>query len=360
MAYTAPPLLAGDVFELARRVSLALDRELAAIERPEDRMACLARHWREVTSLGWAATLVPEENGGVGGTLADLAALADGAGRAAFALPLASCFAVVPSLLRAAGARSQAALMALAEGRMHIVPLLPPPPPRAETPRLKDGRLQGSLGGIEAPPDPTHLLVACDDALLLVPTDAAGVTLTPFQRIDGRLTFDITLSLPVNDAMMLARGPAVPTAVARARDLGALLTCVEAASAMAAVVEETIAYLLARTQFGTTLSTFQALRHRVAEMYLATMNLRALITPMLREDAEPPWQDIAFAKLRLGEAGRFVAHAAIQLHGGMGQTEEMPAIRLARRILMAEFEYGDRTWHATRLLAARETEPAHA
>lgn len=360
MSYTAPPLLAGDAFELARRVSLALDTELAAAERPEDRMACLSRHWQEVTALGWAATLVPEEAGGVGGALADLAALADGAGRAAFALPLASSFAVAPCLLRAAGARGEAALAALAEGTMHIVPLLPPVAPGADAPHLEADRLEGSLAGIEAPPAPTHLLVPCEDALVLVPAEERGVTLTPFQRIDGRLTFDISLHLQVTEEMMLARGPAVPEAVARARDLGALLTCVEAVSAMAAIVEQTITYLLDRKQFGTTLSTFQALRHRVAEMYLATMNLRALITPMLREDADPSWQDIAFAKLRLGEAGRLVAHGTIQLHGGMGQTEEMPAIRLARRVLMAEFEYGDRSWQASRLLAAREAEMAHA
>ena len=358
MAYAAPPLLAGDAFDIARRVSLVLDRELAAIAAPEERMACLTRHWQEVTSLGWAATLVPEEVGGAGGALSDLAALADGAGRAAFALPLASSFAVAPTLLAAAGQRGQASLSALAEGRLHIVPVLPSSGPDA--PRLEGDRLEGAVGGIEAPPCPTHLLLALDDVMLLIPVDVPGVILTPYQRIDGRLTFDIALSTPVTEEMVLARSVAVTAAVARARDLGALLTCVEAASAMAAVVEETIAYLLARSQFGATLSTFQVLRHRVAEMYLATMNLRALITPLLREGADPSWQEIAFAKLRLGEAGRFVAHAAIQLHGGMGQTEEMPAIRLARRILMAEFEYGDRTWHAARLLAAREAESAYA
>ena len=67
--------------------------------------------------------------------------------------------------------------------------------------------------------------------------------------------------------------------------------------------------------------------------------------------AEPSaWRDIAFAKLRLGEGGRFIAQATIQCHGGMGMTEGLQAIRLARRIMMAEFEFGDRSFHAQRLL----------
>ena len=110
-----------------------------------------------------------------------------------------------------------------------------------------------------------------------------------------------------------------------------------------------VRYLLQRQRFGVTLATFQALRHRVAEMYGAYRNLGGLVQAALQE---PDWRNIAFAKLRLGEAGRFVAEQAIQVHGGMGITEELPATRLARRILMAEVEWGERHWEAARLVAA--------
>ena len=67
---------------------------------------------------------------------------------------------------------------------------------------------------------------------------------------------------------------------------------------------------------------------------------------------EPGWRNVAFAKLRLGDAGRFVAEQAIQVHGGMGMSEGLAATRLTRRILMADFERGDRHWQAARLAAA--------
>ena len=153
---------------------------------------------------------------------------------------------------------------------------------------------------------------------------------------------------------ILARGDEVLRRAEEAHDLGALLTCIEGVSAMGAIIEQTIEYLSNRVQFGVPLSSFQALQHRVAEMYVEYENLRGLVGQALRTAStatRPPWRDIAFAKLRLGEAGRFVAQEAIQCHGGMGMTEALPAIRLARRVMMAEFEYGDRTFHAKRLLA---------
>ena len=84
-------------------------------------------------------------------------------------------------------------------------------------------------------------------------------------------------------------------------------------------------------------------------MYVAYGDLEGLVQTALQQ---PDSRNIAFAKLRLGEAGRFVAEQAIKVHGGMGMTEKMPATRLARRILMAEFEWGDRHWQAARLSEA--------
>jgi alkylation response protein AidB-like acyl-CoA dehydrogenase len=260
----------------------------------------------------------------------------------------------VPMLLRAV---EDAALpAAVATGRMRPCPALEP---GAVTARAEgEGwRLEGSLLGLELVPEPTHYLLACpveaaEPGLFLLPADAPGLAATRHLRIDGRLSADLVLHSP---ARLLARGEPVQRAVVAARDLGAFLTCVEAVSAMGALIEQTIAYLSARVQFGSALASFQALRHRVAEMHVAAENTRGLVAQLLREAGTAPalpWREVSFAKLRLGEAGRFVAEAAIQLHGGMGMTEALPASRLARRIMLAEFEYGDRNWHAARLLEA--------
>ena len=364
MPFIAKPLVGGDAFDMAQRIGLEADRELANLADPAEQAACLRRYWDFVAELGWMATAIPEEAGGAGGDLADLAALAGGAGRGGLALPVALACAVVPGLLAIAGQDRQAILVDTALGRARICAILPGAAldEGMAAPGLTrvDGRLTlgGAAVGVEMPPDPTHLLLVCGRAepvLLLLPADARGIACDRYQRIDGHLAGDWSFDgVAVQSGWILARGDEVLRRAEEARDLGALLTCIEGVSAMGAIIEQTIDYLSNRLQFGVPLSSFQALQHRVAEMYVEYENLRGLVGQALRAasaSARPPWRDIAFAKLRLGEAGRFVAQEAIQCHGGMGMTEALPAIRLARRVMMAEFEYGDRTFQAKRLLA---------
>lgn len=350
MPFLAKPIIGGDAFEQASSIGLAADTELAQIADAAEQAACLRRHWDAIAELGWITTAIPEDVGGAGGELSDLAALVGGAGRGGLPLPVVAACGVLPHLL----AGCPAVLAPLAEGRFRIA-LIPAEAVRddeADALRFADGRLTGAAVGIETPPDPTHALVVVEDALLLVPVDAPGVTVTRYQRIDGRPAADWHFTGVA--AETLARGDAVVRCAAEARDLGALLTCVECVSAAGALLEQTIDYLLNRVQFGVPLATHQALRHRVAEMYVEYENLRGLVSHALRSTAvgaPDAWRDIAFAKLRLGEAGRFIAQSTIQCHGGMGMTEGLQAIRLARRIMMAEFEYGDRSVQAQRLLA---------
>lgn len=361
MPFTATPIVGGDAFDQACRIGQEADRQLALIDDPAAQLACLRRHWDTLAGLGWLAVAMPEEAGGAAGTLSDLAALAGGAGRGGLPLPIAAACGVIPRLL----ADQPALLPGLAEGqhRIAFIPAEAAVDGAADVPIMApDGSLTGAVVGIETPPDPTHLLLVlggAEPALLLLPAGVRGIEARHYLRIDGRPAADWRfIGLAVEPAWVLGRGEAVARRAAEARDLGALLTCVEAVSAAGTLLEQTIDYLLNRVQFGVPLASHQALRHRVAEMYVEYENLRGLVLQALRMAAAEdgmPWRDIAFAKLRLGEAGRFIAQSAIQCHGGMGMTEALPAIRLARRIMMAEFEFGDRTFHAQRLLDARRS-----
>ncbi len=121
MPFEPTPMLPGDAFEAALRFGQDVEQDLARLTEPAARAACLARHWNAVLDLGWAGTLVPEEHGGAGGTLVDLAALAEGAGRSALPLPLVATCAVAPTLL----AGQDGLLADLAAGDRH-------PPGRAD------------------------------------------------------------------------------------------------------------------------------------------------------------------------------------------------------------------------------------
>lgn len=359
MSFTARPLIDGDTFDMALRIARDADQELSTLPDPAEQAACLRRHWDLIVELGWMATAIPEAQGGAGGDLSDLAALACGVGRGGLPLPFASACAVAPTLLAVAGTAAEGILAQLASGEARICVILPDAAHDADqsAPHL-NGPLRGAAVGVETPPDPTHLLIVCDGSepqLLLLPTVSVGITCDRTLRIDGRLAADWHFdNVAVQPTQILARGQPVLLHAERARDLGALLTCVEGVSAMGAIIEQTIEYLSNRVQFGAALASYQALRHRVADMYVDYENLRGLVAQTLRAAASEdllPWREIAFAKLRLGEAGRFVAQEAIQCHGGMGMTEALPAIRLARRVMIAEFEYGDRAFQIDRLLA---------
>ncbi|NBP45179.1 MAG: hypothetical protein EBU72_08235 [Betaproteobacteria bacterium] len=150
---------------------------------------------------------------------------------------------------------------------------------------------------------------------------------------------------------------AVEQAVQAGLAAGALLACVESVGFAAGLVSQTIDYLNTRVQFGVPLSTFQALRHRLVEMYVAYENTYGMTRQMvLSHNASPQsLKDILTAKLYMNHVSRQVGETAIQLHGGMGMTTETQAARLAVRAITSAFDWGDNAqcldWLVARNLA---------
>jgi alkylation response protein AidB-like acyl-CoA dehydrogenase len=129
-------------------------------------------------------------------------------------------------------------------------------------------------------------------------------------------------------------------------------------AALAALIRHTVSHLKERHQFGVALSSFQALRHRTADMYVRYLAARGLLVHAFAEhDRMAPdlSRTLQLMKVSLAESARACAEAAIQMHGGMGMSEEVLATRLAQRLITSEFRYGDRLLHSARLLS-----PTHA
>lgn len=376
MTFTSQALFPGDLFESAARFAADADRQLATLAEAGARAQARAAIWRDTVGLGWSGVLIEEECGGAGGSLLDLAAVLEGCGRFALPVPVLAAFGVGPLLIAAlGGGRKNELLGQIVAGTTLVSPVLDPldswkPPGRSNTglSARADGErmtLDGEVRGVEAVPGATHYLIACAlersggaaPALCLVSAASRGIAVRDRIRMDGRASADIGFgAVAAGMRDVLATGETVRTAVEQVRDKAALLAGVEAVAAMGALLEQTIAYLSERKQFGVALSSFQVLRQYVADMYVAYENLRALLNSTLQRVAvepELPWEEVALVKVRLADVARFFAHNAIQLHGGMGVTEELQATRLAKRILMSDFEYGDGAFHAERLLRAR-------
>ncbi len=367
MTFVAKPMFPGDLYEVAGRLARETGERLVKAPDAAGARSVYGSAWKQAIELGWCGVLVAENDGGAGGTLADVCALAEAASRHAVAFPVASACAVAATLLAVAGrgARRPDVVSHIVDGSWRVAPAGIDEPVRAR-PTASGYVLDGSVHACDATADPTHLLLVCRDAdggdsanpsLFIVPANQPGSSKIGYQGMDGRQTADVTFTdCHVEPPCLLAEGDAVAWAADRARAIGAAIIGVETAAAIGALLEEVIRHLLARVQFGSPLAKFDVLRHKVAEMYVGYENLKALVTSVVRDAGTggTGWQrKVSLAKLYAGEVGRFAAHAGIQLHGAMGMTEELLAARLARRLLAAEFDYGTRADHVDLLMSLR-------
>jgi len=351
MAAIATPLFAGDLHDTALRLAQA-----RPVQRPGSADDDALATWRQMLDLGWQGVLVAEESGGAGADLSDFAAIVEALATRALSLPLIDRCAVAPALLGAAAARpaARALLETCASGNASVAPALHVSAQHhaAKRPLVhEDGRLRGSVVGADWSVPATHLLFdarsATDDAPVLVLLDAAAVSarLRRYVGIDGRICADIAVEgVVAQTEHLLLRGADATRAIDTAQQLASLLGCVSIVGACGAMIEQTIEYLNTREQFGTPLATFQALRRRVVEMYVAYENARGLVRDQVLQHARAPdGRQVALTRLYVQQVGRTVGESTIQLHGGMGMSQETLAARLSMHALMAGLQFGDRS-----------------
>jgi alkylation response protein AidB-like acyl-CoA dehydrogenase len=193
-------------------------------------------------------------------------------------------------------------------------------------------------------------------ALFAVPADAAGVHLTEYRMLDGQRGADVRFDgVRVGPDAAIGRPGAGWAILEAALDYGAGLLCAEAVGAMDALFAATLEYLKTRQQFGVPIGKFQALQHRMADMYIHLEQARSmalLAAVRLRAgNAAERRQAVSAAKYRVGQAARFVGQQAVQLHGGMGVTDELPAAHYFKRLSTIELSLGDSDHHLARFMA---------
>jgi alkylation response protein AidB-like acyl-CoA dehydrogenase len=193
-------------------------------------------------------------------------------------------------------------------------------------------------------------------SLFVVPADAPGVRVTDYRTLDGLHAADIHFEhvhVPAS-ALLGAAGQGWEMLDA-SLDYGATLLCAEALGAMEALFDATLEYLKTRQQFGAPIGKFQALQHRMADMVIHLEQARsmALLAAVKcgTSDADERRRVVSAAKYRVGQAARFIGQQAVQLHGGMGVTDELPASHYFKRLSMIELTLGDSDHHLARFIA---------
>ncbi|GAB3126244.1 acyl-CoA dehydrogenase family protein [Tsukamurella serpentis] len=361
---------------LAGRYPLAQSRAAA---RSEERWQPAV--WRAFASeLGILGAALPESAGGLGGGAEETMVIAEELGGALVVEPYIGTAVVGAALLREAGGDSAAAVLErIADGDVRIGFALTEPasgrePWDVQVRASRDGDeyvLSGTKTVVADLPLATHLVVAARTSgerldrdglsLLLFEFDPQappnGVAARYFRTIDDHHTGDLEFSdlrVPVS-ALIGTEGTAWE-AIERALDDGAAAVCSEAVGIMRRVVAETVEYTKQRNQFGVPIGTFQVLQHRMVDMYLELEQaVAAVYLAVLNLDAEPRQRRraVSAAKVTVARAARFIGQNAVQLHGGMGLTEELAIGHCFKRLTVIETEFGSATDHLRRYAGIR-------
>jgi hypothetical protein len=197
-------------------------------------------------------------------------------------------------------------------------------------------------------------------SLFRVPRDAAGLKLTAYPTIGGPLAAEVVLKdVRVSETQRLGEeGKALP-AIESALDVGLSALCAESVGVMQALFKATAEYLRTRQQFGQPIGRFQALQHRVADMLIHLEQARSMsyLAAMrcTSTDVQERRRALSAAKIIIGQAGRFIGQQAVQLHGGMGMTEELNVSHLFKRLTASELLFGDTDTHLQKLAALTRT-----
>lgn len=356
---------------IERDYSFAARQELAASEHGFSR-----ENWATFAELGWLAVALPEAYGGLGGSLLDVAVLMEAFGRGLVVEPYVPAVVLSGGLVALAGDEKQkkALLPPLAEGGLLLAFAHGEPQSRfnladVETTakETKSGYvLEGRKSVVFNAAAADRIIVSARTSgaarerngitLFLVDRQAEGVALRPYATQDGRRAAEVVLAgVQVGgDDVLGAIGGGLPL-VERVVDDAIVAVAAEAVGAMDALIAATREYLKARQQFGVPIGDFQVLQHRVVDMFMACELSRALTHRAAASHADASAVARARAasalKVQIGKAGKLVGQAAVQLHGGMGMTDELSVGHYFKRLAMIDALYGNADHHLERFTA---------
>ncbi|MBK6470456.1 MAG: acyl-CoA dehydrogenase family protein [Betaproteobacteria bacterium] len=315
----------------------------------------------ELAELGLAGLVVPEGHGGLGQGPIDAMVVCEELGRGLVNAPFTEAALMSPTLLSAAPGALQAEwLPRIAAGEALVVPALQE---RGSRYRLTHVATKARQVGADWQIDGQKLVVpAADEAdAFIVPArmggpegDAAGIGLflvaagaarvVTYATQDGARAGDVSFTAAAAQLITTDGLPLLEAAV----DAGLAAQCAEAVGLMDRLVAITVDYMNTRKQFGATLASFQALRHRMADVKMQLELGRSMSYYASLKLGEPPAQRrraIAQARVQLGQSMRYVGQQCIQLHGGIGCTDEVAASHYFKRLTMLEMSLGDTLHH---------------
>lgn len=326
--------------------------------------------WQALAEMGLLGFTFPEDYDGLGGNGVDTMVVMECFGRALVVEPYLATVVLAGSLVSEAGSDAQKSriLPAITAGEHRMALAHSEPGARYNLNHVnatvrRDGDnyvLSGQKTAVLHGAQAHELIVSArtsgnpDDAegisLFLIKTNSAGVKITDFATHDGHRTAEITLeNVSVSaDSVVGSPGKAAPL-IERATDRAIAALCAEAVGTMEALNAATLEYAKTRKQFGVPISKFQVLQHRMADMFIDTEQAKSMAIlaacDVDSDDHDVRRNAVSMAKTLVGQSARKVGQAGVQIHGGMGVTDEMFASHLFKRLTLINLLFGDADHH---------------
>lgn len=335
--------------------------------------------WAQFAELGLLGIPFAEEYGGFGGGAQEIMLVMQAFGRVLVLEPYLSTVVLAGTALNVAGSADQkgALIPAICEGSLKLSFAHGERQARYDltdvvTSATRNGSgwvLDGSKTVVAHGEAADKIIVSArtsgerHDAdgitLFIVDAGAAGVARRGYVSRDDSRAADIALSnVQVSDANVLGEVGKGLAVIKRVIEAGIAATAAETVGAMEAMNEMTLEYSKTRVQFGNPIGSYQVVQHRMADMFMTTEQGRsmAMLATMSVDnpDEAARERDLAMAKVGIGQAGRYVSQSAVQMHGGIGMTEEYAVGHYFRRCLVIERLWGDPAYYLNKLAAQVE------
>ena len=345
-----------------------------------------ARIWTALADLGLLGLPVSPDHGGFGGGAVDMMSTMEAIGEALVVEPYLATVGLGARFLARAGTdgQRQALLPAIAEGRLKMAFAQTERDARYNLAHIALTARKAGAGYVLEGEKRVVLHAGCADQLIvsartsgrvdeprgislfLVDAKTAEVEMKGYRTLDESRAADITFrGVAVPAGALLGREGEGLEAIEDAVDFATALTCAEAVGAIKSANDATLEYLKTRKQFGVPIGSFQALQHRMVDMTISGEQARSMASLVCarvdsEKDAAERKRIVSAAKIRIADACRHVSQESVQLHGGMGMSEELKVSHTFRRLTMIAQQFGDADHHLERFAATSSSTRAES
>lgn len=331
--------------------------------------------WQTFAELGWLCVPFSEEDGGIGGGAVETMIMMETFGKGLVVEPYVSTVLISGGLVAKAGNAEQKAelLAGIIDGSRKLSLAAIEPQSRfdlfdvATTAKINAGQyeLTGSKAMVLHGGTADTFIVSARTAgesrdsrgvsLFLVPADSEGLEVRDYPTLDGHRAAELTLNgVKVPESALLGEEGAAVAVLESIADDAAVALCAEAVGMMEKLYKDTVEYTKNRKQFGVPIAVFQALQHRMVDMFTSHEECKSLLlrAVMSHQAGEADYRkSVSALKYAVAVKGQKVAHEAVQIFGGMGMTDEMSVGMYLKRINVINTLFGNGDYHLKRFMA---------